>query len=111
MFYRVPKEDILLRMGETDTTDKAEPYGYIERRVHLVVPHQQFDPVTYEYDLALLRFDQPILPFQPNVLPVCVPDDDESYTGQMAYVTGWGRLRHEDSSKNLTNRSFVTLKN
>lgn len=33
--------------------------------------------------------------FQPNIVPVCVPESDKSYIGQTAYVTGWGRL-YED---------------
>lgn len=30
--------------------------------------------------------------FQPNIIPVCVPEDDENFIGRNAYVTGWGRL-------------------
>lgn len=33
--------------------------------------------------------------FQPNIIPVCVPDNDENFIGQTAFVTGWGRL-YED---------------
>jgi hypothetical protein len=60
--------------------------------VQIVASHPNFDPRTFEFDLALMRFYEPVLPFQPNVLPICVPDDDEDYVGQTAFVTGWGRL-------------------
>ncbi|KOB68616.1 Serine proteinase stubble, partial [Operophtera brumata] len=40
------------------------------------------------------QFYEPVT-FQPNILPVCVPDDDEDYVGKTAYVTGWGRLFDE----------------
>lgn len=53
--------------------------------------HPQFDPRTFEYDLALLRFYEPVK-FQPNIIPVCVPQSDENFVGRTAYVTGWGRL-------------------
>lgn len=53
--------------------------------------HPQFDPRTFEYDLALLRFYEPVK-FQPNILPVCVPQTDDDFIGNTAYVTGWGRL-------------------
>ncbi|XP_054003087.1 serine proteinase stubble [Hylaeus anthracinus] len=91
----VPPSDLLLRIGEHDLANEDEPYGYQERRVQIVASHPQFDPRTFEYDLALLRFYEPLLPFQPNVLPICLPDDDESYVGRTAYVTGWGRLYDE----------------
>lgn len=37
------------------------------------------------------RFYEPVI-FQPNIIPVCVPDNDENFIGSNAYVTGWGRL-------------------
>lgn len=91
----VPPSDLLLRIGEHDLANEGEPYGFQERRVHLVASHPEFDPRTFEYDLALLRFYEPIQPFQPNILPICLPDDDEKYVGSTAFVTGWGRL-YED---------------
>ncbi|XP_011701720.1 PREDICTED: serine proteinase stubble isoform X2 [Wasmannia auropunctata] len=91
----VPPTDLLLRIGEHDLANEDEPYGYQERRVQIVASHPQFDARTFEYDLALLRFYEPLLPFQPNVLPICLPDDDETYVGRTAYVTGWGRLYDE----------------
>ncbi|EFN68522.1 Serine proteinase stubble [Camponotus floridanus] len=87
--------DLLLRIGEHDLANEDEPYGYQERRVQIVATHPQFDARTFEYDLALLRFYEPLIPFQPNVLPICLPDDDETYVGRTAYVTGWGRLYDE----------------
>ncbi|XP_025154074.1 serine proteinase stubble [Harpegnathos saltator] len=91
----VPPSELLLRIGEHDLANEDEPYGYQERRVQIVASHPQFDARTFEYDLALLRFYEPVLPFQPNVLPICLPDDDETYVGRTAYVTGWGRLYDE----------------
>uniref|UniRef100_A0A336M734 CSON005463 protein n=1 Tax=Culicoides sonorensis TaxID=179676 RepID=A0A336M734_CULSO len=90
----VPPSDLLLRLGEYDLAVEEEPYGYQERRVQIVASHPQFDPRTFEYDLALLRFYEPVI-FQPNIIPVCVPDSDEDFIGRTAYVTGWGRL-YED---------------
>ncbi|XKL65704.1 hypothetical protein PGB90_009124 [Kerria lacca] len=90
----VPPSDLLLRLGEHDLSMEEEPYGYQERRVQIVASHPQFDPRTFEYDLALLRFYEPVK-FQPNIIPVCVPEDDTNFVGSQAYVTGWGRL-YED---------------
>nr|AID60338.1 trypsin-4 [Nilaparvata lugens] len=87
----VPPSDLLLRLGEHDLSIEEEPYSYKERRVQIVASHPQFDPRTFEYDLALLRFYEPIV-FQPNIIPICVPEDDTSFVGSDAYVTGWGRL-------------------
>ena len=31
-----------------------------DRKVAIVVTHTKFDPATFEYDLALLRFHEPV---------------------------------------------------
>ncbi len=56
-----------------------------------MITHQKFDPKTFEYDLALLRFHEPVK-FQPNIVPICIPEEDRNMVGQRAWVTGWGRL-------------------
>lgn len=40
------------------------------------------------------RFYEPVV-FQPNIIPICVPESDEDFIGRTAFVTGWGRL-YED---------------
>lgn len=87
----VPPSDLLLRLGEHDLSSEDEPYKYQERRIQIVASHPQFDPRTFEYDLALLRFYEPVA-FQPNIIPICVPEDDRNFVGDTAFVTGWGRL-------------------
>jgi hypothetical protein len=62
-----------------------------DRKVAIVVTHTKFDPLTFEYDLALLRFHEPVS-FQPNIVPVCLPPADKKFVGDVAWVTGWGRL-------------------
>ncbi|KAI2805933.1 Suppressor of tumorigenicity 14 protein [Blomia tropicalis] len=90
----VSPTDLLLRLGEYDISTDKEPYAHIERRIQIIAPHPQFDPRTFEYDLALLRLYEPIR-FQRNIIPICLPDVNETYVGRWATVTGWGRL-HED---------------
>ncbi|KAF8764979.1 Serine proteinase stubble like protein [Argiope bruennichi] len=90
----VPLTDILLRMGEYDITHENEPLPFVERRVQIIASHPQFDRRTFEYDLALLRFYEPVV-FQRNILPACVPTGNDTYVGRYATVTGWGRL-YED---------------
>lgn len=86
--------DLLLRLGEYDVSNDKEPFGYIERRVQIIASHPQFNPRTFEYDLALLRFYEKV-PFRKNIIPVCLPESNETYVNKWATVTGWGRL-YED---------------
>lgn len=72
-------------------SSQDEPFPYSERRVKTVVSHPSFDPKTFEYDLALLKFAEPIK-YERNILPVCVPTGNDSYVDRIATVIGWGRL-------------------
>nr|AMO02568.1 serine protease 6 [Tityus serrulatus] len=83
-----------MRLGEYDLSTEEEYLPYIERRVQLIASHPKFDRRTFEYDLALLRFYEPV-PFQQNILPICVPTGNSTYIGEFATVAGWGRL-YED---------------
>ncbi|KXJ72580.1 hypothetical protein RP20_CCG017662 [Aedes albopictus] len=87
-FGRIPMPELQLRMGELDITSPRGP----RRLVDTVITHPNFDRPTLEYDLALLRFDTPVV-FQPNVIPICLPDNNETYIGRTAFVTGWGALK------------------
>ena len=78
-------------MGEYDLNSDEEPHKHIDRKVQIVASHPKFDPKTFEYDLALLRsYDK--VDFQPNIIPICVPEEDRELVGETAWVTGWGRL-------------------
>ncbi|XP_013784296.1 serine proteinase stubble-like, partial [Limulus polyphemus] len=90
----VPSSQLLLRLGEYNIHNENEPISHIERRVQLVASYPKFDRATFEYDLALLRFYEPVT-FQRNILPICIPSGNKNYVGQNATITGWGRL-YED---------------
>ena len=61
------------------------------RRIKKVVTHRNFDKFTYEYDIALLEMKSNI-EFQPNIIPICLPNSNSNLVGQIGTVTGWGRL-------------------
>ena len=68
---------------------------HIDRKVQFVIRHPKYDSkAKWEYDLVLLRFEEPVK-FAENLIPICLPDDDnEDFAGQTGWVTGWGQL-HE----------------
>ena len=68
---------------------------HIDRKVQFVISHPKYDSeANWEYDLALLRFEEPVK-FAENVIPICLPydsDDNEDFAGQTGWITGWGQL-------------------
>ena len=82
-------EDLLLRMGTTHLGSM----GHIDRKVQFMISHPKYDSkLNWDYDLALLRFKEPVK-FAENLIPICLPEDDnEDFAGQTGWVTGWGQL-------------------
>ncbi|KAJ8955742.1 hypothetical protein NQ318_008614 [Aromia moschata] len=79
--------------GEFDISGDLESKRPISRNVKRVIVHRQYDPATFENDLALLELEHPVL-FDAHIIPICLPRDAEDFTGRMATVTGWGRLKY-----------------
>ncbi|XP_067642393.1 serine proteinase stubble [Eurosta solidaginis] len=80
-----------IRVGEYDFSHVQEQLAYMERGVAKKVVHPKYNFFTYEYDLALVKLDQPI-EFAPHVSPICLPQTESLLIGMNATVTGWGRL-------------------
>ncbi|GFY45333.1 serine protease filzig [Trichonephila inaurata madagascariensis] len=92
--------DVVLRLGEHNFRRADEMHPHVERRIYVMVIHPEFDQITYENDLALLRFQEPVQ-LQANIVPVCLPHDVDDITGRIAVVTGWGRLSEGDLPSSL----------
>lgn len=88
----IAPSNLLVRVGEWQVLNRNEPHDHIDRRIKKVVTHKKFDKFTYEYDIALLQMHQAPIKFQPNIIPICLPDSDNKLEGQTGWVTGWGRL-------------------
>lgn len=79
--------------GEYDITGEVESKRSISKNVKRVIVHRQYDPATFENDIALLELESPIS-YDQHIVPICMPDDDDDFTGRIASVTGWGRLKY-----------------
>ncbi|XP_066588272.1 serine protease filzig [Prorops nasuta] len=79
--------------GEFDISGELESKRSVTRNVRRVIVNRGYDPATFENDLALLELESPVQ-FDAHIVPICMPDDGADFTGRMATVTGWGRLKY-----------------
>ncbi|KAK0088121.1 hypothetical protein PV325_013117 [Microctonus aethiopoides] len=79
--------------GEHDISGKLESRPSVTRNVKRVIVNRAYNPATFENDLALLELETPVN-FDAHIVPICMPPDNADYTGRMATVTGWGRLKY-----------------
>ncbi|TMW54689.1 hypothetical protein DOY81_000220, partial [Sarcophaga bullata] len=80
-------------MGEFDISGDLESKRAVTKNVKRVIVHRQYDPATFENDIALLELESPVQ-FDTHIVPICMPSDVADFTGRMATVTGWGRLKY-----------------
>lgn len=80
--------ELYVRLGEYDFSrfneTRSRDFRVLEIRNHL-----DFDPVTYENDISVLKLHAPTL-FNTYIWPVCMPPLGEDWEGRQAVVTGWG---------------------
>lgn len=81
--------------GEFDISGELETKRSITKNVRRVIVNRGYDPATFENDLALLELESPVQ-FDEHIVPICMPDDGIDFTGRMATVTGWGRLKYSE---------------
>jgi len=79
--------------GEYDISGELESQRSVSKTVRRVIVHRQYDAATFENDIALLELESPVA-FDSHIVPICMPKDEDDFTGRMATVTGWGRLKY-----------------
>lgn len=65
----------------------------VSRKVRRIITHPQYDPRSYNNDIALMELDANVTLNQ-NIWPICLPSPTyEFLPGHEAWITGWGAVR------------------
>ncbi|XP_034368548.1 complement C1r subcomponent-like protein isoform X2 [Arvicanthis niloticus] len=93
-----PKDSIYLRknqnvevfLGHTDIDELLKLGNHPVRRVVVHPDYRQHESHNFNGDIALLELEHRV-PLGPNLLPVCLPDNETLYhSGLWGYVSGFG---------------------
>jgi len=84
------QDQISVRLGEYDFTTQGET-GEQTYTLNWMKMHENYDPKTFENDIALLKLSQDAK-FTTSVQPACLPAGDLEYNGVKATVAGWGTI-------------------
>ncbi|KAB7499741.1 Serine proteinase stubble [Armadillidium nasatum] len=107
-FVNLLISQIRLRVGEYDFSSVLEPYPYVEKKAKKKVVHPNYNFFTYEYDLALVEMESEIQ-FQPHIQPICLPGNQDLLIGEIAKVTGWGRLSEHGTLPSILQQTSVPI--
>ncbi|KAG7273264.1 hypothetical protein CRUP_001360 [Coryphaenoides rupestris] len=73
--------------------DQHKQDGVERRDLKTIITHPDYNPMTFDYDIAMLELSQP-LTFSNTIHPVCLPASSHVFpAGLPCWVTGWGTLR------------------
>lgn len=65
----------------------------VRRSIKRIIAHQDYNPLTYDNDIALMELSQEVVLNQ-NIWPICLPSSTHDFpAGQEAWITGWGATR------------------
>lgn len=80
----------------------------VRRNVKRIIAHQDYNPITYDNDIALMELASDV-DLNQNIWPICLPSQTYEFpAGQEAWITGWGATR-EGGEKMLLHTSKFPL--
>ena len=83
---KIPHIEVIL--GEFNQEKKGRKEVLVN--VSKLFLHEQFNPETIDYDIALLKLESPV-ELSKTIRPVCLPEESMTFRpGTMCYVTGFG---------------------
>ena len=66
----------------------------MDRKIKNIIIHPKYNSKTNirevtGYDVALIEFDNPV-DYSLNIIPICLPTDDNKLVGEMGWAKGFG---------------------
>lgn len=91
--YTTPLSQMKVRLGEWNIREQSEKLPHEDYKIERKEIHPKYVAATFQNDIALVRLNQDVN-YKEHIIPVCLPDYKEVFTGDEAVVIGWGRTAH-----------------
>ena len=72
LLNRTPASSLKIRLGDYNLRAQTEQYQHEEYGVKRKVVNENYNPATYQNDIALLELNQDVI-YRPHILPICLP--------------------------------------
>ncbi|KAJ8919215.1 hypothetical protein NQ315_012203, partial [Exocentrus adspersus] len=103
---RLKKSKIRVILGDHDASTTNEVPAKM-RAVLQIIKHRNFDPDTFNHDIALLRLRKPV-EFNKQIRPICLPKTLDP-SGKVGTVVGWGRTTEGGMLPNVVHEVEVPI--
>ncbi|XP_030374493.1 phenoloxidase-activating factor 2-like [Scaptodrosophila lebanonensis] len=91
------EDTLVVRAGDWDLNSMEEVYPFQSRQIKQIIRHEDFNPLTFFNDIALLVLEQPF-ELKPHIQPLCLPPTETPELLRqlrapttICYATGWGK--------------------
>jgi len=88
--FRSNPTELKIRCGEWDTQGQTEPYPHQDRAVAAMEVHPEFNSKNLQNDWAVLFTSEEFV-LSSHIDTVCLPTQEEDFSGTTCYATGWGK--------------------
>ncbi|CAL1605255.1 unnamed protein product [Knipowitschia caucasica] len=106
-FISADQWDVLLGLHSQGSANEWT----VQRRVRRIQAHSDYDPMTYDNDVALMELDNEVVLNQ-YVWPICLPAKTHRFTpGTQAWITGWGATREGGAAAVTLQKASVRVVN
>ncbi|MFT7800667.1 suppressor of tumorigenicity 14 protein homolog [Arapaima gigas] len=91
--------------------DQYKQESVQKRKIKRIVAHPDYNPMTYDYDVAVLELSDP-LEFTNVVHSICLPARTHLFpAGMFCWVTGWGTMREGGTVAQILQKAEVKIIN
>lgn len=81
----------------------------VKKNVKRVIPHPNYNPYTFDNDIALMELDSPVM-FSDYIRPICLPAPQHDFAvGNTVWITGWGATREGGEFPQTVKYCFIGL--
>ncbi|KAJ7378798.1 Prostasin [Desmophyllum pertusum] len=104
----VPRKGVKVILGEYNART-VEGYE-VHKKISKICRHSNYNHVTLDYDIALLRLESPLQAFNDTMSPVCLPTGLTRFpSGTYCWVTGFSKKRRTKRDTTLLRQAELPL--
>lgn len=105
------KEDLSIRLGDHNDLDTEQSELLIQ--VEEIYEHEEFDRLTFNHDIALIKLLNPVTAYNDYIRPICLANRTKDRAlmtpGALGRVNGWGRITEGGITAEYLTEVYIPL--
>ena len=90
--YNKSSKNMKVRLGDWNARANIEPFPHEDFDIEIVHIHPNFNSSNFNNDIAMIKLGNSVI-LKKHINPVCLPEQNERFSEQKGFITGWGRMK------------------